>query len=249
MSDAQPYRQPPPCDNAHPQADTIFAARLHFSIWMQAMCLPWREVLHLGRPMKISRDAALFGTGDRMDGIYYLDRGIMRLISLNQEGQESILLYVTSGNLLGESAMFNKMPVFAKFTAVEDCDLFFFDQQTVRERIMPSHPELVENLLEFMAYKVGVTLHHSCEIINPDVRGKVCRLLFDMVRHGGHENRSVPKITQQEMATALGLHRATFSKVLADLKREGILETATRREIVVKDLAALSHYADSPFAL
>ena len=227
----------------------VFTSRQHFSLWMQAMCAQWSEVTDLGRRIKIGKDRILFGDGKPINGIYYLARGAMRFLSCNHEGEQAILFYVTAGNLLGDAAMFNKMPVYAMYSAVEDCTLYFFDEKTVRNDILPRHPHLAQNLMEYMAYKIGVLLHHHCEIINTDVRGKVCRLLFDIVQHCGYKRTIAPKITQAEMAAALGLHRATFNRIIAELKTEGVLEKVTKTEIVINDLEALGRYADKPFAL
>lgn len=207
-----------------------FESRQHFSIWMQAMCTPWQEVLILGHRIELSKNQTLFGEGKPVKGLYFNQKGILRLISVDQDGREAILFYVTENNLLGEAALFNGMPVYAFFKAVEDCTLYFFEEAIVRRHILPKYPHLTQNLLEYFAFKVGVLLHHHCEIINPDVRGKVCRLLYDMCRYSGLQHRFAPKITLQEMATALGLHRATLSKVITDLKKESIIAKATIRK-------------------
>lgn len=225
------------------------ASRQHLSIWMQAMCSPWQSIVTLGRRLELSKHQTLFGKGEVVDGLYFNQKGILRLISVDQDGREAILLYVTENNLLGDAAMFNGMPVYAFFQAVEDCTLYFFDKQTVLKHIMPTHPHLTQNLLEYLAFKVGVLLHHHCEILNPDVKGKVCRLLYDICRYSGFKQQFDPKITLQEMATALGLHRATLSKVISTLKKESIIATATKKEIVVLDLEALARYAGRTFAI
>ena len=216
---------------------------------MQAMCTPWLEVLDLAQRIELPRNETLLGEGEMVDGLYFNRKGILRLNSVAEDGREAILLYVTENNILGDAALFNGMPVYALFTAVEDCTLYFFKRETVLEQIIPSYPALTQNLFEYLAYKIGVLLHHHCEMVNTDVRGKVCRLLYDICRYSGLKNRFDPKISQQEMATALGLHRATFSKVINDLKKESIIETATKKEIVILDIDALARYADQTFAL
>lgn len=231
------------------QESTASFSRQHFSIWMQGMCTPWQQVLHMGRRVELTRDQTLFGKGKMADGLFFNQKGVLRLNSVDEEGRQAILLYVTENNILGDAAMLNGMPVFAFFTAVEDCTLYFFDKNTVFEKILPNHPELNRNLLEYLAFKIGVLLHHHCEILNTDVRGKVCRLLFDICRYSGLKQSFTPKISLQEMATALGLHRATFSKIINELKKESIIATPARKEIEILDIKALARYAGCTFAL
>jgi CRP-like cAMP-binding protein len=230
-------------------AQDIFTCRQHFSLWMQGLCAPWAEVIHLGTRLTLPKDQDMFGDGSMARGLFFIEKGVLRFVSCDETGQQAILFYVTENNLFGDAALFNRMPIYALFQAVEDCVLHFIDEATVREVILPGYPHLAENLFEFMAYKIGVLLHHHCEIVSPDVRGKICRLLFDIARYCGYSKTISPKITQQEMAQVLGLHRATFSRVIAELKREGVLHKVTKKEIVINDLKALAQYANKPFAL
>ncbi len=213
------------------------------------MCSSWEKVLHLGTVAYLEKDQELFGEGECVDGIYYVKKGLLRLESYGPNGDKAILLYVTERNLFGDAAFFNQMPVYAVYTAVEDSVVYFFSRKMVMERIFPHYPDLVANLFSYLSYKVGVLLHHQCEIMNPDVKGKVCRLLCDIAQYGGNHGSITPKITQEEMARALGLHRATFNKIISELRAEGVIDKVTKSSISVADLPKLVAYAEDPYAL
>ena len=226
------------------------SCRQHFSLWMDSgICEPWIKVLHLGQKLELKRDKTILGEGEYIDGIYFLLDGVLRLISYDEEGNEAILLYITEKNLFGDSAYFNKMPVYAIFSAVEDSIIYYFNRNKLDHYIFTRYPELTSNLLEYMAYKVGVLLHHQCEVVSDDVLGKVCRMIFDIAKYTNFEPIIHSKITQKEMATALGLHRATFSKVISELKNRDVLEWITKKEIIIKDSIKLHKYAQNVFAL
>jgi CRP/FNR family transcriptional regulator len=213
------------------------------------ICSPWDEVVHLGREFTLEKDRTILGHGECIDGIYYLKRGILRLFSFDADGNEAILLYVTDGNLIGDSAFFNNMPVYATFSAVEESVVYYFPRNTVESVILPQYPLIMRNMLEYMAYKVGVLLHHQCEVVSDNVIGKVSRMLYDIAKYEGFPVRFRARITQKEMATALGLHRATFSKAIAELKRLGVLEWTKHQIIEMRDYSTISMYANNVFAL
>ena len=213
------------------------------------VCSPWARVAHLGQRVRLRKNETIFGEGDCVDGVYYVVSGVLRLVSFNSAGKEAILLYVTEQNLIGDSAFFNRMPVYATFSAVEDVELSFFPGELVQNRILVRYPDLQRNMLEYMAYKVGVLLHHQCEVVSDDVFGKVSRLIYDIAKHSGFDAVISLKITQEEMATALGLHRATFNKTISELKRQGVLDWTKKQEIVIKDYETIRRYADNAFAL
>lgn len=224
--------------------------RKHFSLWMEAgLCRPWLSVLHLGKKIEVEKDATLLGNGNYVDGIYFIQSGIMRLISYDMHGNEAILLYVTENNVFGDSAYYNKMPVYAIFSAVENSTIYYFSRKVLKTNILVNHPEIQQNLLEYMAYKVGVLLHHQCEIFSDDIMGKVCRLIFDIAKYNNFSPIIETKISQQEMATALGLHRATLSKAISELKTKHILRWISKKEIAISDFDKLHKYANNVFAL
>ena len=107
----------------------------------------------------------------------------------------------------------------------------------------------MKNLLEYMAYKIGVLLHHQCEVVSDDIMGKVCRIIFDISKYNDYRKIVISKITQQEMATALSLHRSTFSKIIQKLRSLNVLEWRGRREIIIYDYDKLHDLAHNVFAI
>jgi CRP-like cAMP-binding protein len=231
------------------QDDDILSCRRHFSLWMQSLCSPWEKVLSLGTRIDIKKNQQLFGDGERSNGLYYIKDGIFRIESYKANGDKLIFLYVTAKNLLGDAAFFNKMPVYATYTALTDSQVYFFSKEKVVQIIMIKYPELIENLIAYQSYKIGVLLHHQGEVMNPDIKGRVCRFLFDIAQYNGDFENITPIITQEEMSNSLGLHRATLNKAFSDLKKEGILDKKNRNTFTVYNKQMLMGYARDTFAL
>ena len=236
--------------NMHKETDTdILSSRRHFSLWMQPMCLQWEDLLYLGKRVVIQKNKQIFGEGEKLDGFYYLKSGLLRLISYKPNGDKVIHLYVTPGNLFGEAAFFNRMPVYSMYSAVEESSAYFFERSIIYERIIPHKPVLVESLLAYLSYKVGVMLHHQGDLLNTDLKGRVCRLLFDIAQHSGTLSSVMLKITQEEMATALGLHRATLNRILSELRSDGVIRIVSRGCIDILEVEQLLAYAQDTYAL
>lgn len=226
------------------------AMRQHFSLWMKVgLCADWTKVLHLGRKMVLKKNSTTLGEGELIGGIYFVAKGVLRLTSLDEEGNEAILLYITDQNLFGDSAYFNKMPVYASVSSVVDSTLYFFPRLILERDIFPQYAELKENMLEYMAYKVGVLLHHQCELLTNDILGKVCRIIYDVAQYNNYKKVFHSQITQQEMATALGLHRATLSKAISDLKHKRVLDWANKQEVIIRNYEKLHQYTENIYAL
>ncbi len=225
-------------------------SRQYFSLWMNVgLCEPWMKVLHLGERREMKQGDTLYGEGDTVDGFYFLLTGLMRFVSYDSLGNEAILFYATDRNLVGDSSYFNRMPVYGFFSAIEDCTLYYFSNSVLKHQIFTRHPELIHNLLEYMSYKVGVLLHHQCEVISGDIIGKVCRMIFDIAKYNSFAASVNSRITQKEMATALSLHRSTFSRVINELKVQEVLEWTGKQEIRIYNYDELQRLANNVFAI
>ncbi len=110
---------------------------------MQSLCGIWEKVISYGTRLTIRENQQLFGTGERINGIYYIQQGILRLESYSPEGNRAILLYVPEKNLFGDAAYFNGMPVYAIYTAVINSVVVLLSLEPfIEEIIFPKYPEL-----------------------------------------------------------------------------------------------------------
>ena len=197
----------------------------YFSTWLKSdICKKWESQIHLSTKHILKKDEIIRGDGNIFHGFYYIKNGCIRLSSSDLNGNEAILMYITEGNIFGESAFFNKVAVYVEFSAVENSEIYFFNESTINNKILPQNNLLKDNLLEYMSYKVGVLLHRQTEFLTDNQFGKVCRFLYNMGQFYLFKNEFPIKISQKEIALLLGMHRGTFSKCLAKLKKDNICQ-------------------------
>lgn len=221
----------------------------YFSTWLKKdICKPWEKELQHSKKHILKKDEFIRGDGNIFNGFYYVKKGCIRLSSSDINGNEAILMYITEGNIFGESAFFNKIGVYIDFSAVENCELYFFSKTTLNT-LLKEKCHLKDNLLEYISYKVGVLLHQQTEFLTDNEFGKVCRFLYNMGQYYSLKNEFPMNITQKEIAKLLGMHRGTLSKCLAKLKKDEVCQWKGTKKIQVLNYKKLLEYTENVFIL
>ncbi|MGM0420297.1 MAG: Crp/Fnr family transcriptional regulator [Bacillota bacterium] len=95
----------------------------------------------------------LFGPEDKVEFIYILHQGRIKMYKLNDAGKQLTLAYLVPGNIVGEVDIFSMRPrgVFAEI--VEDAVLCVIDKNYIRD-VMLSYPDLTEKMLQLICNRV-----------------------------------------------------------------------------------------------
>ena len=204
--------------------------------------------MHLGKKRCCKKDSLVIGNGELIDQLYYLYSGRLRLSKVMPDGTEKIVWYLDSGNLFGEIAFWDKKPLEGIFVAVEECLVFSFSRDCIRQNIMRDHLNLVENMLEGLANKARVLATQASDITS--VKSRLCKLLIYMAEREEETARDQrilcrQGLSQQELAGLLGVHRVTLNHTMAQLKKEGIIESVGKGRITIADYTKLIQSASA----
>ncbi len=208
--------------------------------------LPWEQASHLGVPVSFAaKQIITVGGATAPDGFYYIRKGRVRLSYIVPNGQEKVLFY------LGRGTLFAEIPVMVSsadciFTCMEATSAVFFKKSLVTlPKFAAEHPELMLNWVESTGIKSANLFNQLCNAGLFDSFGNVCRLLYSMAIYSRDPQMVVPQLSQQELASMLGIHRGSLHKALTRLKKENIIGDYNKKELRIFNLAQLKHYADA----
>lgn len=203
----------------------------------------WREVLSLASRHSVPKGSRWLDNGRLASSFSFLDKGMLRLASLDRNGNERILLYIGQGCIFNELGILNRGPYSTAFssatlTALEDCEVYRFPPGLLEdEAFAMAHPSLMLNLVHSLARKAGAFFSQLDENAGLAPETQVCRYLYRAMDEGDHAAR--PRFSQTELALALGLHRSTVCRILRQLRYDGVLGVFTRNRLEIKDSDAL----------
>ena len=198
----------------------------------------WRSILSQGEYLPLDKGRCWTECPGN-DRFAFLDKGLIRLSSLGENGSERIFLHIGAGCIFGELSCMHVAPLStASFLAMEPCEVYLFPKSLLEDRSFTLlHPELMMNLVQSLILKAGAFFGQIEERVGLSPENLVCRYLFRLPEEGSGHLR--PRFSQSDLALALGLHRSTVCRVLHDLRERGILGEFTRTKLEILDREGL----------
>ncbi|MBS2965371.1 Crp/Fnr family transcriptional regulator [Actinocrinis puniceicyclus] len=197
-------------------------------------------LLAMGSPRTYRAGRRIMAQGAVEDFVLALSTGWTTVSADADNGRSVIFGLCGPRDLIGEMAVFDGGPRSANVTALTDVSARLLTRGQFQS-FLRGHPHAYEVLLRGMAIRLRAADVHSQDLATLPVLRRLARLLLDV---DGEDPRSAAaaRLTQNELAAAIGATRESVAKALADLRSRDVLRTVDRR-IVVIDRPALAAIA------
>ena len=183
----------------------------------------------------------LFRQGEHDHAIYLIKSGKLKLIQNTKDGREIIINIIGTGEVLGESALFQEQEMNFSAVAIEDVKLCAINRSDL-ELIVQQNPEFAVKIISHLARKLNAAMQQISESSGASVKEKLLRLLLRLANEYGKATSDMTlielKITQQEMGSMIGASRVKISQVLRELKEAGILGYNGKYYMIKTDFCA-----------
>jgi len=181
------------------------------------------------RRLSLGKGEYLFREGDPADTIYVIKAGSFKLVKHTETEDEVILHIAGIGEILGETALFQtsrQQP--ASAVALEPSKACGLDRKTF-SRIIQEHPDIAVRIIENLGTRLYSFMEHISDLSSFTAQERVLSLLLRLCRrHGEPCEQGIKltlRLTQEEIASLVGVSRVMVSKVLKEL---GALDYVTR---------------------
>lgn len=218
------------------------------SLWIcSGEAVAWEGVLKYGVLKEYKKNEIIIQAGQTLEALAYLKNGVVKTVATEESGLEKIIWFIEAGGVMGETPLFNKKPCAYYFQAVQDCQVYWFSKAVLFTVILVKHPEIAKSLLTIMARKVHVLSTQVEDQFFLKSMARVAKLIYLFYR-GNNEPSSkehhLLHVTQEDIASLLGLHRVTVNQALQIMRSNGIIEVKKHR-IIVLDLELLKNAANA----
>ncbi|MCG8531215.1 MAG: Crp/Fnr family transcriptional regulator [Desulfovibrionales bacterium] len=205
----------------------------------------WEKVLHLGQRKEFKSGDIIVNAGELVTGLYYLASGIVNMKRTSWDGAEKIIMYVEQNSLFSETPFFIKRPIRSSFTCYDDAVVYFFPHETVDEMIVV-YPEIAKDIIRALSEKLSVVSNQSASLGLDTIDQRIIK--FILLRYNSmslRENEviSLGALRMKDIASILGVHRATLYKSLKELERNGLIELLSKNKLKLLDVEKLSTLA------
>lgn len=187
-------------------------------------CTPdWTDYLKFAKRVFFKKKSVIYQEGEIGDGFYYVEKGIVKIISNDSGEGKRILDIVGPGYLTGEHSI-DGSPYFSTGVCQTDCVLYYFSK-TDYQALTEKNPETITLFAQSLIHKKKLLLTNLNATSAVPKYQIAHSLLYLMIPFHGKEI----DLTQQELSQYVGLTRITIYKILKKWSSEGILFTKDRK--------------------
>jgi CRP-like cAMP-binding protein len=192
--------------------------------------------------LRYARNETIYARGDKALYIYKVLEGSVRLSRVYADGRRQIVNFHASGDVFGSefAAVYSTTA-----EAINDILVLRCPRLCVHH-LAAADPDVNRKRLMMLSRSLDEAERHITMLGHQSARQRIASFFLSLdakIRRDGSYAFDLP-IGRQDIADYLGLTIETTCRALSDLKRRRILDTPSRRQIVVRDHAALKAIAE-----
>lgn len=193
------------------------------------------------RVKKYKKDEIIFFEGEKGEYIYIIKKGKVKMLKMNQNGDEQILNIFKKDDILAEVVLFDKENYPATAIALSKVQLFTINSKEL-SKIFLDHPQITVKVMKVMSSRLRRAQQNIRDFGLKDSKSRLASLLYHLAEKHGEKKENEISIslflTQKELANMIGTSRETVSRTLKIIEKQNIISTS-RQKIVVNSIEKL----------
>lgn len=196
------------------------------------------ELIHLAKckdSFLIKKGDVIFSEGDVMNGVYCIKQGTCKLVKMNSSGKDTILKLITKGDLLGQTSIITEGKATLSAVAVEDMQVCFIPKNEVLGFIGSNRNfsfEVTKDVCQNLNYATDFAINHT----HKTVKERLALALLDVLESAGTDAEGFLslQLSREEIASMVGTATESCIRLLAELKKMGIIDLKAKRIKIIK---------------
>ena len=207
--------------------------------------LPQGLILQLFEEAVAGRAAAgraLFREGDEGDGLYIIDKGLLKIVLKSPAGDERIVAILGPGAIVGELAVIDGLPRSASAVVMQHCE-FRFVSRPAFATFTAMHPNFYRELVKILSMRLREADNELAASTFFSGRGRLARTLIELAEHFGQPGSDggivlEPEITNADLAAMAGVARESVGQLLTEWRTRKLVTQAAEHH-QIHDIGAL----------
>lgn len=197
------------------------------------------------RILRVPKKATLFTYGAKSDGLYCLERGILRLSVTASNGREAVLSVLSPGRWFGEASLLGEEPHIHDARAVVDSEVILVPAGAV-QHLIQNRPDFLLELARLVCRRYRQSLQRIDATILLPLPVRLAKRLLE-VRQAQHPSNPASgsrtlKLSQEDLSQMLGVSRQSINKLLKEWESRDVL-SVQYGQITLLDQDALENLA------
>jgi CRP/FNR family transcriptional regulator, cyclic AMP receptor protein len=188
--------------------------------------LAFLSTIGKGREMlSFQKKDTIFGQGDSTDGLFFIQKGKVRLSVVSERGKEATLAILGERDFFGESGLAGQLLRMSSATAITECILLHVEKKAMM-LAMSLEPKLSAL---FVKYLLKRNMRYQDDLVDQlfnSSEKRLARVLLLMAQFGkkGVSDMSVPRLSQETLAEMVGTTRSRVSFFMNRFRKLGFIK-------------------------
>lgn len=185
--------------------------------------------------MMFENHGVLYRQGQRADSVFSIREGWVKLVERDEEGRERIVRLMHAGSMVGLDAFIHPDRSYRHDAlALGQVDICRIPGDRLRQ-LEVRHPELFGALLERLDDHIERADQVIISFSSGSLRERIPNVLRFLAREAGDGQGRFHLLSGSDMAALVGATEESVSRVVAELKRQGLLVRCQNGRYAFKD--------------
>jgi CRP/FNR family transcriptional regulator, cyclic AMP receptor protein len=188
-------------------------------------------------PKSYRRGEVIFHQDDPGSAMHIVKSGQVKIATTSPEGEEVIMAILKDGDFFGELSLLDDKPRSANAAAMEVTQTLTLRRDVFMD-MLSRHPEMVGGVLSSLADRLRHTDQLLEDAVFLDLPARLSKRLLELAqRHGIKTDKGLEidlRLTQQDLAAALGVTRVALNKHLGRLQDDDLISLESKHIIITR---------------
>ncbi|MBN2777757.1 MAG: Crp/Fnr family transcriptional regulator [Bacteroidales bacterium] len=178
----------------------------------------------------VKKGTVLYQEGNRISGIYCINKGVLKIYKTGTEGKEQIIKFAKKGDVIGYRSVIISEPACTSVKVIEDAVLCFISSQELYH-LLRENSEFGIEMLQIACKELGEANDYITDIAQKSVKERLAEILLHLKDEFGVNNEEVINLnlTREELANIIGTATESVIRLLSEFKSDGIIELQGRK--------------------
>jgi CRP/FNR family cyclic AMP-dependent transcriptional regulator len=179
----------------------------------------------VGSTTKYERGQFIYRQGDTADAVFYIQKGIVLIDMVSEEGKEAVIAILEAGEFFGVRCLASQPLRTASAIAHAESVIVRIDKRAMK-RALRDEPAFAQ---QFMAYLLSRNVQIEEDLVDQLFNSSEKRLarallLLSHVGKSGKVEAAIPKISQEVLAARVGTTRSRVNRFLNKFRKLGFID-------------------------
>ena len=184
--------------------------------------------------LSYEKKAIIFAQGDKTGGLFFVQKGKIRLIVVSESGKEATLGILGEGDFFGEGGLAGQLTHIISAIAMTDCVLLCIEKKTMIDA-MSREPKLSAVFVKFLLKR---NIRYQDDLVDQlfnSSEKRLARVLLLMAQFGkeGVSDMLVPRLSQETLAAMVGTTRSRVNFFMNRFRKLGFINYDTGNNLQV----------------